>query len=301
MKINVEKFMELYESGASDLDLSIEFNCSTCTIGKFRVKNNLPINKVTISKRVKIEIKKEDLEKLVLEEGLTDSAIGKRYNVSSSSISHHRKKFGIQRESLKENSLIELTSLQKEVMFGCLLGDGYLGLQKNDKNSNFVFSHSIKQREYVDYKFSFFNNFPGRTYEYTRKPHEKTGKEYGTYIGSLRTNPSFNFFHEIFYGSGKKKIPIEYLDEYYTPLAMAIHFCDDGSRTKESYNIATCSFTKEDLYEFKKFLFNKYNIECTINSANRVHIRKISNDIFINLIKPYIIDSMKYKLYNDVS
>lgn len=69
----------------------------------------------------------------------------------------------------------------------------------------------------------------------------------------------------MFYDSnGKKIIPIKFLEEYYTPLAMAIHYCDDGYNEGHAAVFATCSFTLEELEQFKKFLFDKYSIETTL-------------------------------------
>ena len=47
----------------------------------------------------------------------------------------------------------KLSKEQKSLLIGLLIGDGTI-------SSNFVFklSHSVEQREYLEYKYSFFNS-----------------------------------------------------------------------------------------------------------------------------------------------
>ena len=84
---------------------------------------------------------------------------------------------------------------------------------------------------------------------------------------------------------------------------------DDGSkRSKNSYVIYTCSFTIEEHNILLDILLKKYNIQAIWKFSNNkqkkypyIHISKNSSKnnshiFFRNLIKPYIIDSMKYKL-----
>jgi len=297
------KLIQLCDDGLNDLELAEIFNCSYTCISKYR--RNLKI-KPNRKSRAIVEITKEELEKLV-NLGLTDAKIGKLYNMYASSIYSKRKKFNIERKSYTENPEIQMTDIQKQVLFGCVLGDGYLNKTTN-KNSTFEFNHSLKQEEYVNYKFNYFNNFPGRTFYFDRKPHKVTNKVYKTYTGVLYTNKAFNFFKEAFYNNVvKKRIPIELLDEFYTPLAMAIHYCDDGSFHLTNKNgggtisIATCSFEREELELFKEFLHRKYGLETTVTKSNRIYIKASSSNNFMNLIRPYIIESMQYKLMRNVS
>ena len=84
-------------------------------------------------------------------------------------------------------------------------------------------------------------------------------------------------------------------------LALATLFMDDGGKCNNGYHIATNSFSKESLIEFKNLLFYRFNIECTIPSNNEVYIQKNKSKIqFENIISKYIIPSMQYKLYKTV-
>lgn len=243
------------------------------------------------------KINKEELQELI-NKGLTDTEIGKLYNVSQQVIYYHRLNVHkINRKSLRSHIPYHLNKTQLEVIFGCVLGDGYLKNTKYDLGTTFICQHSIKQEEYVKYKKSYFPNL-GTIKNYTRLiPNKITNKIYSSTVFTLKVNENLNYFHKEFYQTGKKIIPIHLLERYYTPLAMAIHFMDDGSKVGISgYQLHTCSFEKENLYEFMNFLKNKYNLETSLHSLNRIYIRSKSRETFKNIVEPYICNSMQYKL-----
>ena len=292
VQINDEEFIKAWKEGASDIELVVLFNCGDSYVKKKRKELNLPANK----KSNKIDLGK--LEELFYQ-GLNSTEIAKQLLVSPSTVLVNLKKLNLELKDHKQNPKIELTHSQKEVLFGSIMGDAYVQIQQ--VNAEIIFQHSIEQKEYVEYKANYFNNCPMKLYEFLKKADKRTGKKYNTFTCRLYANESFNELRNIFYSNSIKHIPIEYLQEYYTPLAMAVHFCDDGTREGNSYSIATMSFTKEDLEAFKRFLFIQYDIECTITGANRIRIRKTSAEKFKNLILPYIPICMQYKLHNVVS
>ena len=51
-----------------------------------------------------------------------------------------------------------LTQLQKSVIIGCVLGDGYLRKIPGRKDAFLEVNHSIKAKEYVDWKYSLLRN-----------------------------------------------------------------------------------------------------------------------------------------------
>ena len=94
---------------------------------------------------------------------------------------------------------------------------------------------------------------------------KKTGLRYNCYCLSLNSNEAFAPYYTEFYINGKKHIPVHMLEEYYTPIAMAAHYMDDGSCCKEDVSIATCSFEANEINQLRAFLLKKYNIFLLIN------------------------------------
>jgi len=98
-----------------------------------------------------------------------------------------------------------------------------------------------------------------------------------------------------------KKLPI-WIEEYITPIGLAHWVMQDGSRQmKQGIIIATNSFTKEECELLSQILNNKYKLKSTVIKTGhsdqwRISIWKESMPILVYIIKPYIIDEMKYKL-----
>lgn len=290
--IQKDQFQIHYDKGRNDVEISKLFKCAPETVRQWRIKNNLESNFSYSSKR----IHNYSLIQQLVEEELTDSEISKRLNISKDTVYDIRIKEGFQRRPLNVNKPISFTKAQKEIIFGTLLGDSALELSEKSLNPRFKCCHSITQKEYVKHKHSLLSPYSKYT-EYKRKTADKrNGTFYESSEISIGANESFHQFYNMFYKEEGKVIPIDFLEEYYSPLALAIHFMDDGNKSN-SYTIATCSFPEQNINEYRDFLFSKYFIETTLQRKhNVVYVRARSRENFTELIRPYIIDSMKYKM-----
>lgn len=290
-----ELFLKLYKEKLTDKEIAIKLNKKEYYIGDIRRSMKLKSNKIPITK--KYFISKEVLYDLVYNKKLSDKEIANIYNFKNyQTINYIRKSYNFIFTNRNMNPYIELTKIQKELIFGCTLGDGYIKKDKKDKNACFIMNHGIKQDAYIHYKFNFLDNIKQYDKTNTRKTPDKFGVYRTSVLCTTKTNESINEFHEMFYKNGKKIIPVQFLEEYYTPFAMAIHFCDDGSYSGGNCCISACAFKKEELIIFCDFLYKKYNLLTTIDKYHRIRIKASSINTFINLIKPYIIKEMEYKL-----
>ena len=57
-----------------------------------------------------------------------------------------------------DNTVGSLTQLQKSIIIGCILGDGYLRIFPGRKNALMEINHSAKAKDYVDWKYSVLEN-----------------------------------------------------------------------------------------------------------------------------------------------
>jgi len=136
---------------------------------------------------------------------------------------------------------------------------------------------------------------------YTRKLKHK-GREvvYHGYEFNTFTFRSFNWIHDMFYRKGKKVIkPI--IENYMTPLCLAIWISDDGCWAKPGVRIAANCFTYSEVELLVKILKNKFNIDCTIQllkpSQNySIYIKTSSIPNLRQIVLPHIHPSMTYKL-----
>lgn len=288
------KINELYKLGKMDSEIGKELGICRATIQYYRKTHNMP-TKFTYEKISKIDNIK--FEKL-FNEGLSDYSIAKELNMSPDGVYSHRMRHGYFRESLKENKPIPLTDFQKQVLIGTMLGDSSFKMSKDKINPAVSCAHCIQQREYCEYKTQIFESLGAKCHYHKRNiPDKRNGKFYEDYTMLVPSNPEFLDFYTKFYKNGRKVIPFELLDNF-TEVSLAFMFMDDGSKTKCGYVIATNCFNKDELTKFRAFLIEKFGIETSLHKNNVLYIKANSKDTFTNIVNPYIIPCMQYKLHN---
>ena len=180
-----------------------------------------------------------------------------------------------------------LTSLQRELIVGSLLGDAYL----MPTTSGFCFrvNHGIQQRDYVDWKFSMLNRL-------VRTPPRESGKCY--YFRTV-THPEFSRYRECFYSDSRKIVPIELLNQQFSEFSLAIWLMDDGAVDGKQLRLNTQSFSYSENEALMSILRAKFGIEARVNrdkDRHRLRINGASVRRFKDLVGPHVIPSMLYKL-----
>ena len=79
----------------------------------------------------------------------------------------------------------------REVIFGSLLGDGYLEMAPRAKNARFVFSQSPKYEEYFMALYLMFFDYCSNTFQKYEHLDCRTNKTYITYSFKTRALPLF--------------------------------------------------------------------------------------------------------------
>ena len=111
----------------------------------------------------------------------------------------------------------------------------------------------------------------------------------------IPANPALKSWYDSFYKNKVKCIPFN-LFKYFTSVSLAFMYMDDGSKIGNTYQIATNCFTKEEITKFRIFLLEKFNLETSMFKSHVLYIKQCSANHFTELVKPYIIPSMQYKL-----
>ena len=190
------------------------------------------------------------------------------------------------------------------VVIGSLLGDSYAN-RRSVEGTRICYRQSSRNKEYLFWLYYFFFT---NGYCSNLEPRKSTIKLKHKGIKSIHyrfefntfTFRSFNWIHEMFYSKGKKVIkPV--LENYITPLCLAIWISDDGCWAKPGVRIATNCFTYSETELLVKILKNKFNLNCTIQllkTSNNYSIYIISSSISTlrKILLPYMHSSMKYKL-----
>lgn len=117
---------------------------------------------------------------------------------------------------------------------------------------------------------------------------------------------AFNPLAKLFLNNNKKGIPNSLLMVHLTGKGLAYWFKDEGGKldyNKNSKNksiiLNTQSFTEEEVQRRSNELRENFNFECELRSNKGNKIIVISNNsypLFFELVSPFIISEMKYKL-----
>lgn len=192
------------------------------------------------------------------------------------------------------------------VIIGSILGDSHLEKKKNGIGTRIIFEQCNRNVEYIMW---FHNFFASKGYCSNNKPKlttkiNKDNKVFFQYRVSSYTFTSLNWLHNMFYinnGENYVKVIPNKLHKFLTPLALAIWFMDDGSKTYNTVRLATNNFTHEECIFLCKLLKDKYNLNLTVQSSGKnkgyiLYVMVNSYDSFVSIIKPHMIPSMLYKL-----
>lgn len=121
---------------------------------------------------------------------------------------------------------LKLSSLQKEVLVGLLLGDGHIELSPNKKSARLKIEYCVRNSDYLDFLYKIFKNFV------KMKPKIRNrnvfGRDFERIGFTTLSLPDFLIFRELFY-QGKTKVIPSNIAELLTNIGLAVWFMDDGS------------------------------------------------------------------------
>ena len=288
-----EKIKEFYLNGKTCKEIGEELNLSERTV-------NYHLHKMNITIRPVKKISQEKFEEL-WNQNKTDKEIADYFGVEEITIRTFRTRGKNAGKFKRTNHFSEqervLTDLQEQFIYGSLLGDLNIGKpNKIHPNCRLYLVHSQKQEELFMKKVEILGEFMA-SYKLTNlTPDKRTGKTYPSYRGNSKSHPIFNQIRNLLYINDVKTITQTFLDKIHSPIALAYWFMDDGSNDGV---LATNAFTLSELDLLQNWLKEKWAIKTTLqkNKSNFViYIRQESRKHFEELIFPYMIPSMYYKL-----
>ena len=245
----------------------------------------------------------DEIKDLYIEKHKTMFEIAEMYNVDRTTISNRLKKLGIRIDpSQRKYRILKATpisQIQKEMIIGSTLGDGSIICSGRRVNSYFKIAHCEAQKEYVIWKKKVLANFVNSI---NRMP-DKRGNSvmYGFHtISHQELNP----MRELFYENNKKVIKEE-IKNYLSPLGLAVWYMDDGSKGKSNCRISTDGFSLEENNKLKDILKTNFNLFCKVCEYQRnnkkyyyLSFNKENSFNLSDIVKPYIVECMSYKLFN---
>lgn len=210
-----------------------------------------------------------------------------------------------------------LTQQQRDLLVGTLLGDASLQTVTEGRTWRYRAIHKAEQKPYLNHKFDIMKEYcssepkPNNVYD------KRTKKVYERWYFNTTVHPSLRFFGNMFYTYDKKTgrmvkdVPVK-IEKFLTPAAVAYWYMDDGSLkwpgNSNGMRICTESFSVDGVLRLERALKNLYGIKATHTEKNkmvqgqkvlvglRLSINEEQSAAFRELIKPYLLDCMKYKV-----
>ncbi len=198
-----------------------------------------------------------------------------------------------------------ISSREKEIIVGTVFGDAHIEMLKNDARLDL--GHSEKQKSYLFWKYEELKKFTSSEPHYLEFFDSRYKKTYSQWRFKTKTNNFFTKLHTVFYKNGVKIVPKEIYSLMESPLSLAVWFMDDGGRRNDSYGLFlnTLSFTKPEHEILKNCLKKNFSLDVRlhwIGDGYRLYIPSKDVKHFCEIVYPYIIPSMQYKLsYNPVT
>lgn len=192
-----------------------------------------------------------------------------------------------------------LNSRQTSLLVGSLLGDGTLRVGKGAINANLKIEHGLRQKDYVFWKYKILKKWaptpPKLSYRY-----RETGERYekSWWFRTVR-HPEITEFWKIFYHDGKKIIPAN-ISQFLNPFTLAIWVMDDGCLNRKVIDLSTYSFNLQEINILRDVLRSRLKIESKFyrdrDKGYRMYFNVRNTKRLSQIVKPYIIPSMSYKL-----
>ena len=200
-------------------------------------------------------------------------------------------------EELKRE--LKLTSEQREVLVGLLLGDGCLESQNGGRTYRLKIEQSKAHEAYVTALYGLFERWtlsPPRVRVVNSRGHISENIAFGTV-----SHVDLRFYANQFYLERKKCVPLM-IGELLTPRGLAFWFMDDGSiKSKESKGVIlnTQGFADECVLRLIRVLQEKFGLQCwkrEQKDGGQIYISGHSFEKFVEIVDPYMVPEMRYKI-----
>lgn len=199
----------------------------------------------------------------------------------------------------------------ESVVIGMVLGDAWISqVTKRNPNARLFLSHSIKQESYLDFKLNLLNTLT-KVNKYPKTLlNKRTGKIYKSVSGQSRSSPYYSYIRRLCYKDGVKIVSRGILD-CLDPFGLAIWYMDDGhakiDRRKKSsggtIDLSTCGFSYGEHLIIQDYFSDVWGIDTAIHKTGkyfRTHFNHKNSLNFMKLVKPYMHESMCYKVIHSV-
>ena len=173
---------------------------------------------------------------------------------------------------------LPITTIQKDIIVGTLLGDASMERNKPTHNARLRFDQTYPKHEcYLISIYIILKNLTGPMgipKIHIRKPDKRTGKVYITIAFKTRSLCTLNYFYDLFYkydNCGKRhKVVPNIIGELLSPVALAYWIIDDGGiNAYGSTLLNTDRFRLSDIHKLQQALFNNFGLRTRLQNKRK--------------------------------
>jgi len=206
-------------------------------------------------------------------------------------------------QNIKEGNTVgsqrNLTHRQQKLLIGILLGDGCL--EKNGNNVRLRIEHGVSQREYLQWKYEEFRSLSPSPPRLVIQKDRRRGKIYKKWHFSTYSLPELTSIWRRWYSHGRKKLPEDIINEFCSPLSLAVWIMDDGYRRNDcrAMRINCEAFTMAEQKVLQKCLKRNFQLVSSLHKKGKfwnIYIPASEFKKLVELIKPHLHQSMVYKV-----
>lgn len=208
---------------------------------------------------------------------------------------------------------MSLSQEQKDLLVGTLLGDGNLQTNTKGRTWRYRALHKADHFEYLQHKYEVMKSFCSSEPIYSKINDNRTGKVNERWNFNTTVHESFKHYGNLFYSYDEEKdlmvkdVPLS-IEKLLSPRSVAYWYMDDGALKwlgkSNAMRICTESLSDLGVQRLQKALKNLYDIETQLTRKTnkkvyvgcRLAINEANSQKFVTLIRPYLINCMRYKV-----
>lgn len=205
------------------------------------------------------------------------------------------------REIQERMQSLKLSTVQREALVGLLLGDGCLESRNKFQTYRLKIEQSARHEAYVRHILDVFR--PWVLSGPRMRSSTRNGKEHVSWAFNTVSHAAFRFYGQQFYADQQKQVP-RLIHRWLTPRAIAYWFMDDGSiKSRQSKGVIfnTQGFPRQDVERLCDVLDQQFGLLAQTRRQKdglQIFVSGKSYERFVDLIGPFVIDSMRYKIPN---
>lgn len=187
---------------------------------------------------------------------------------------------------------LKLNQLQKDFLFGTMLGDGCLITSRSGLSARLQVRQNRDYKDYVWWKYGFFKSWV------LTQPREDLHNN-SLYFRTI-SHPDLMEIKELFYRNSNRVVPDKITSFLKSPLSLAVWVMDDGNgnNKRACFRISSYGFGRDGNRLLQRCLVSNFSLQATVYSDSKgyyLYFPRSEAYALYRIVKPHILPCMSYK------